>query len=164
MNWKKKKVFVTGGTGFIGTHLCKKLIELGADLWVVRHERIPSFPCNSIYVDLREYDDYLAHWFQSIRPEVVFHLAAQPIVLPQIAEEADTIKTNINGTYNILHVAKGAKPKSFVHISTDKVYGDASPITKDTELNGVKHPYNVSKLSGDLLARCTQTFSTFQWR
>lgn len=159
MDWKNKRVFITGGTGFVGTHLCKRLIGLGAEIYVLSHIKRPDFICTEIFGDLSKSQCTVGSFLKSISPEVVFHLAAQPIVQKSTENECETIQTNILGTYNVLHACKDLHSvKSFVHISTDKVYGNVSPITKDTIPNGDGHPYNASKLAGDCLAR---TYSNF---
>ncbi len=160
MDWKNKRVFVTGGTGFIGTHLCKKLAKLGAELYLLSHVKEANIPCMEFFGDLsKNPNGFLEKRLALFEPEVVFHLAAQPIVQRNNVDEAETIQTNVVGTYNLLHACKNLHGiKSFIHISTDKVYGNVSPITKDTIPNGDGHPYNASKLAADCLAR---TYSNF---
>lgn len=157
--WEGKKVFITGASGFIGTNLAHRLRFLGADLGMFIHKN------DSIYAALRYYGDLktpsldLKPFLIGFNPEVVFHLASQPLVSRAAEDEVETLETNIGGTFRVLHAAKDVPAlKSFVHISTDKVYGDFSPINKYTDMNGVKHPYNASKQASDTLAQMYSNF------
>jgi len=157
MNWKDKKVFVTGGTGFIGTHLCNKLGELGVNLNILVHKTPPRFKAKTYTGDI--INNLQPEFIFNFEPEIIFHLAAQPIVLNYNKSELKTLQTNIDGTYNLLHVCKNVKSlKSFVHISTDKVYGNTHFITEFSHPNAVHHPYNASKLAGDSLAQMYSNF------
>lgn len=129
-------IAITGGTGFIGTHLATAIPD--AVLF--------DFPKN----DLRNIEDACA-FIDKWQPEVVYHLAAQPLVTNE--DDMDTLSTNIVGTYNLLHACRNDKNlRSFVHIATDKVYG-AGRVTRASPLKGIGHPYNVSKLCGDVIAQ-----------
>jgi CDP-glucose 4,6-dehydratase len=137
MNLKDKTVCVTGGTGFIGTHLMRA-IPWAHQFWYPDH-------------DLRRDDDvyeFISLW----KPDVVFHLAAQSVVTN--TDPIDSLSTNIVGTYNLLEACRMVGGvKSFVHISTDKVYGNNEYAKTTDPLNGVTHPYNASKLCGDIIAQ-----------
>lgn len=158
MNWKNRRVFVTGGAGFIGSHLCEALNLHGVNLGMYIHTNFSNQKASVFRGDLTGEPSGLIHFLKDFQPEVVFHLAAQPIVYHNGIDETETLKTNLGGTANILHACKDLPIKSFVHISTDKVYGNISPITKDTVPNGTGHPYNVSKLAGDYLAQMYSNF------
>lgn len=152
--WKDKKVFITGGSGFIGSHLVKKLQSIGADVRVFFHvnkiydEGYLGDLCNDAEVSrLRSYLD-------DCKPDVVFHLAAQPLVNRSKELLVDTLRTNIDGTYNLFLACLGIDSiQSIVHISTDKVYGNLDVITPNEVANGDTHPYNATKLASDILAR-----------
>jgi CDP-glucose 4,6-dehydratase len=159
--WSGKKVLVTGGTGFIGSHLVRKLCKLGANVSVLVHKTpyIGNEFVTQIFGDLRENNTGWQTLVEILNPDVVFHLAAQPIVGIAGENELETLQTNVGGTYNLLSVCKKLLNLShFVHISTDKVYGDIDAINKDTIPQGVKHPYNVSKLASDGIAQMYSNF------
>lgn len=163
MDWNNRRVAITGGTGFIGTHLSRRLKELGADLFLLVHDRKPIedivediVSCNGDITKLG--DEFIVNlkWFN---PEVVFHLAAQPLVSIAALDEKPTLDVNTKGTYDFLHICKTLTGlQSFVHISTDKVYGNTSPIHSGTIAGGVHHPYNTSKLAGDQIAQMYSNF------
>lgn len=152
--WKDKKVFVTGGTGFIGSHLVKKLETIGADVRTFFHinkeygEGFVGDLCNDAEVSK------LHNYLNGYKPDVVFHLAAQPLVNRSKELLVDTLRTNVDGTYNLFLACLGIDSiQSIVHISTDKVYGNLDVITAKDVANGDAHPYNATKLASDILAR-----------
>lgn len=153
--WDRKKVFITGGTGFVGSHLTDKLVSLGAVVKLFVHYTEPE---DSTLVGYRgdltfayqHYNEFLCEF----KPDIVFHLAAQPIVGIAVEKEWDTAEINIKGTYNLLHVCKDIPSiKSFLHVSTDKVFGSVEEITDTSPLLGIGHPYNATKLCGDIMAQ-----------
>ncbi len=153
--WDGKKIFITGGTGFIGGHLTTKLTSLGAKVKLFIHEVLPQDINVMGYVgDLTSWYSELLEYLDIYSPDIVFHLAAQPIVGIAMENEFDTVEINVRGTYNLLHTCKKVPSiKAFCHISTDKVYGNLDIIRDDSPLLGTKHPYNASKLCGDILAQ-----------
>jgi CDP-glucose 4,6-dehydratase len=150
--WKDKKVLVTGATGFIGNHLVTKLLNLGAEVTEFIHikesKRPNTWKLFGDLLDLESFSDAL----EDLKPDIVFHLAAQPIVGIAGEMEYETLDVNIRGTYNLLSVLNKIGVGGYVHISTDKVYGDTPFIEDTSDLLGLDHPYNVSKLCGDNLA------------
>jgi CDP-glucose 4,6-dehydratase len=152
--WEDKKVFLTGGEGFIGKHLVNRLRSLGAEVRLFVH-KTPSVE-KQFNGDLIEYKDTveLNKFLQVYLPDVVFHLAAQPLINDAEKLLLTTLDTNIRGTYNLLYACVGVKSiQSIVTISTDKVYGNLDIITEKDIPNGVEHPYNASKLSADIIAQ-----------
>ena len=130
--YKNKKVLVTGHTGFKGAWLCKILKNAGAE--VTGYSLIPPTSpslfeiagiekdVNSIIGDVRDYNK-MQKVFDDIKPEIVFHLAAQPIVRDSYKDPLYTYETNVMGTANILEcVRKCDSVKSFLNVTTDKVY------------------------------------------
>lgn len=159
MDWKDKRVFITGATGFIGSHLTRKLKELGADIFVLAHKRLPDEQIIYHRDDINDLGDDFGINLRWFNPEYIFHLAAQPLVSVAMVNEKSTLDANTRGTYNLLNICKTLKGlKSFVHISTDKVYGNIPNITDDSVPFGVHHPYNTSKLAGDVIAQMYSNF------
>lgn len=140
-NWEqsaRKSVCITGGSGFIGKHLARALPE--AHLFWYPQE------------DLRSLQD-CRKFIERYQPDVIYHLAAQSVVTNQ--DDLETLTTNIDGTYNLLHACKTSAKhlRSFVHISTDKVYGNNADAKRTDPLKGLDHPYHASKLCGDVCAQ-----------
>lgn len=127
-----KRVLITGHTGFKGTWLSKILVNMGAD--VTGYSLAPltspnlyelsalNKHMNSIIGDIRDLPKLLKV-FDEVQPEIVFHLAAQPIVLESYKDPVYTYETNVLGTVNILEcIRHNPCVKSFVNVTTDKVY------------------------------------------
>ena len=129
--YKNKKVFITGHTGFKGSWLCRILINAGAEITGYSLEP-PTEPSlfriagiseniNSVIGDIRDYIK-LKSVFDSVQPEIVFHLAAQPLVRESYKNPRYTYETNVMGTVNILEcVRENQCLKSFLNVTTDKV-------------------------------------------
>lgn len=130
--YKGKKVFITGHTGFKGTWLSKMLINAGANVtgYSLNPPTEPNLfsmckldeKMNSIIGDIRDLDK-LQEEFLAVDPEIVFHLAAQPIVRDSYKDPVYTYETNVMGTVHILEcIRKSGNVKSFLNVTTDKVY------------------------------------------
>ena len=130
--YRGKRVFVTGHTGFKGSWLCRILINAGAE--VTGYSLVPptnpnlfsladlDTHMNSVIGDIRDKERLLAVFGQA-RPEIVLHLAAQPIVRDSYRDPVYTYETNVMGTVNVLEcVRQSSTAKSFLNITTDKVY------------------------------------------
>ena len=162
--YKNKTVLVTGHTGFKGTWLCKILINAGAK--VIGYSLLP--PTNpslyylsgidnqmiSVIGDIRHYEK-LRQTFDEYKPEIVFHLAAQPIVRDSYKAPKYTYETNVLGTVNILECVRNCEcVKSFLNVTTDKVYLNDEipdhPLKEDEPLDGYD-PYSNSKSCSELV-------------
>lgn len=130
--YKGKKVLVTGHTGFKGSWLTLWLNLLGADVigYSLPPNTEPSLfnvldlknKCTSIFGDIRD-KEWLNKVFTEHTPEVVFHLAAQPLVRLSYLEPVETYETNVIGSLNVLEAAKNCSSvKAFVNVTTDKCY------------------------------------------
>jgi len=130
--YKNKKVFLTGHTGFKGTWLCRVLLQVGANVtgYALEPPAVPSLfaqskiekDIHSIIDDVKN-RDALIKAVHDAKPDIVFHLAAQPLVRLSYREPANTYETNIMGTVNILEAVRlTSSVKSFVNVTTDKVY------------------------------------------
>lgn len=151
-------VLITGATGFIGSHLANTLGNLGVrpSLFVLDFERQVFPPGSTIYHgNLANLHDCLRIVGRS-NPEIIFHLAAQPLVDTALDSVIDTMESNVRGAYNLLEACRnaGKRVKAIVWVSTDKVYGlQREPLREKSPLLGFDHPYDASKLCGDLLAQ-----------
>ena len=130
--YKNKRVFITGHTGFKGSWLCKILSNAGAEVtgYSLKPYTEPSLfeiadienDIESIIGDIRDLNS-LKKAFDKSNPEIVLHLAAQPIVRDSYKDPAYTYETNVMGTVNILECVRHSDSvKSFLNVTTDKVY------------------------------------------
>lgn len=161
--YKGKKVLITGHTGFKGTWLTKILTMAGAEVCGYSRcsEKNPDFFAMSgvekeichIKGDVRDYE-YLQKVFTEFRPEIVFHLAAQPIVRESYVNPLYTYETNVMGTANVLEcIRKTESVKSGVIITTDKVYRNNEwpwGYRENDALDGFD-PYSNSKSCAELV-------------
>lgn len=161
--YKGKKVFVTGHTGFKGSWLCKILANAGAIVtgYSLNPPTSPSLfeianieqDIHSVIGDIRDYKTLKAA-FDEVQPEIVLHLAAQPIVRDSYKNPAYTYETNVMGTVNILECVRTSScVKSFLNVTTDKVYLNkewAWGYRENEELDGYD-PYSNSKSCSELV-------------
>ena len=166
--YKGKHIFITGHTGFKGTWLTKILVDAGAI--VTGYSLIPPTTPNlfnlsgvqskitSIIGDIRDLQS-LEAVFNTASPEIVFHLAAQPLVRESYQQPAYTYETNVMGTVNILEcIRKSNCVRSFLNITTDKVYENkewAWGYRENEPLDGFD-PYSNSKSCSELVTHCYQ--------
>lgn len=161
--WRNRKVLVTGHTGFKGSWLCKILIMAGADVTGYALEA-PTYPnlfeisevknqMNSVYGDIRDLG-HLREVFEEAQPEIVIHMAAQPIVRESYKEPVYTYETNVMGTVNVLECVRlTPSVKSFLNVTTDKVYQNNEwdrGYREEDVLNGYD-PYSNSKSCSELV-------------
>ena len=162
IDWNGKKVLVTGAGGFIGSHLTERLVELGANTTALVHYRsdnswgwLDQSPNrNSIHVisgDIRDRDSVEN---AMAKAEVVFHLAALIGIPYSYDAPVSYLRTNIEGTLNVLQSARNSNVARVIHTSTSEVYGSAQfvPITENHPLQG-QSPYSASKIGADQMAQ-----------
>lgn len=161
--YKGKRVFVTGHTGFKGSWLCKLLSNVGANVsgYSLESPTNPSLfniagiaqDVYSVIGDIRDYKA-LKEAFDAVQPEIVLHLAAQPIVRDSYKNPVYTYETNVMGTVNILECIRNSTcVKSFVNVTTDKVYLNKEwswGYRENEELDGFD-PYSNSKSCSELV-------------
>ncbi len=161
--YKGKKVFLTGHTGFKGTWLSRILIFAGAKVtgYALEPPTSPSLfaatntasQMRSIIGDIRDREK-LAEAVKDAKPDIVLHLAAQPIVRTSYKDPVGTYETNVIGTVNVLEsIRHVSSVKSFVNITTDKVYKNKEwfwGYREDEELCGLD-PYSNSKSCSELV-------------
>lgn len=161
--YKDKKVLVTGHTGFKGSWLCRILVNAGAIVTGYSLEP-PTNPnlfslagiedkMHSVIGDIRD-REHLMKVFQEIQPEIVLHLAAQPIVRDSYKDPVYTYETNVMGTVNICEaVRQNSCVKSFLNVTTDKVYRNNEwewGYRENEPLDGYD-PYSNSKSCSELV-------------
>ena len=162
--YKGKKVFVTGHTGFKGSWLCKILLKYGAIVTGYSLQPEGDSPSlfelsgieknmNSVYGDIRDFR-HLQNTFEAAKPEIVFHLAAQPIVREGYKRPLYTYETNVMGTVNLLECVRNCPTvKSVLNVTTDKVYLNREwcfGYRETDELDGYD-PYSNSKSCSELV-------------
>lgn len=161
--YKNKKVLITGHTGFKGSWLCRILINAGANVtgYSLNPPTNPSLfeiadikdNINHIIGDIRDLD-HLSQVFDEVQPEIVIHLAAQPIVRESYKDPVGTYSTNVMGTVNICECVRTHKcVKSFLNVTTDKVYKNnewAWGYRENEPLDGYD-PYSNSKSCSELV-------------
>jgi CDP-glucose 4,6-dehydratase len=161
--WRDRSVFVTGGTGLLGSWLVKQLIEAGSNVvclvrdWVPQSELVRSRRIEQIKTvrgDIID-RDLLERTLGEYEVETVFHVAAQAIVGIANRNPISTFTTNIQGTWSLLEACRRSpKVSSIVVASSDKAYGDQEhlPYNETMPLQG-RHPYDVSKSCADMIAQ-----------
>lgn len=147
------KLVVTGGDGFIGSHLVDALVERGDEVHIIdtciaNNGKNLNKKAIHHHVDIRD--------FSAIRPifnqaQFVFHLAALPRIQPSIENPSEYHDTNVTGTLNVLRASRDAKVKRVIFSSSSSVYGDQEvlPIKESAPLTP-KNPYAAQKLMGEM--------------
>ena len=169
---KRRRLVVTGGAGFIGSHFVRRFLKTHPDWEVVNFDKL-TYAGN--LANLKDVESGARYTFvrgdvcdrQALEKvcvgvEALIHFAAETHVDRSIEEGDEFLKTNIFGTRNILEIVRRGKIRRFVHISTDEVYGSLIRGSAD-ETFPLKpnSPYAASKTAGDLLIRAYQnTFGT----
>ncbi len=157
-----KKILVTGGAGFIGSFFVRKAIYTGYQVVVVDAltyagdlERLKDVEGKYTFyrTDIRDFES-LEEVFKKEEPQVIVHFAAETHVDRSILDPSAFLRTNVEGTYNLLELSKRFKVELFVNIITDEVYGEIKE-GKFTEESCLKpnSPYSASKAAQDMLGR-----------
>lgn len=161
MDWTNTRVLVTGAGGFIGSHLTERLLQLGADVRALVHYNAldswgwldSSVHKNDIEVFSGDICDRDSVRNAMKDREVVFHLAALIAIPYSYHAPASFVRTNVEGTLNILQAARDFGAQKVLHTSTSEVYGTAryTPIDESHPLQG-QSPYSASKIGADKIA------------
>jgi nucleoside-diphosphate-sugar epimerase len=156
---KGKRVLVTGGSGFIASHLCRRLLAEEAILYVTTkyNSMVDNIRLAAQWGDIRVIEadlrntDSLAQ-LRSIKPEIVFHMAAYNHVGDSFLHVSEAIDSNAKGTANLMEAWQDYE--RFVYISTSEVYGyqESVPFT-ETMFPQPMSPYAVGKYAGEIYAR-----------
>ena len=152
MSQQRKKVLVTGGAGFIGSHLVDALIEKGFDVVVIDNlstGKKENLNPGAIFhkLDIRDLEK-IKTVFDGV--DYVFHLAARTRVPYSIEFPAESHSNNVSGTLNVLLAAKDAGVKKLIYSSSSSVYGEQEKLPLHEEmLPNPKSPYALQKLMGE---------------
>ncbi|WP_024867353.1 CDP-glucose 4,6-dehydratase [Butyrivibrio sp. FCS014] len=161
--YKGKRIFITGHTGFKGGWLCKALSMAGAEVYGYALDP-PTDPSmfallklekeiHHKYGDIRKRDELISY-MQSVKPELVIHMAAQPLVRASYDDPVLTYETNVMGTVNICEAVRQTESvRSFLNVTTDKVYKNVERqegYREDEQLDGYD-PYSNSKSCSELV-------------
>lgn len=146
---------VTGGAGFIGSHIVDKLLELGHEVVVIDNEYAD---CHEQFYwnDRAENHKYDIRDYENTRPlyegvDYVFHTAAEARIQPAILNPIEAVSINSVGTVTVLQCAREAGVKKVMYSSTSSGYGFNEPPNEETQRDDCLNPYSVSKVSGEKL-------------
>jgi nucleoside-diphosphate-sugar epimerase len=155
------RVLVTGASGFIGSHLVRRLVDEGADVHALTSTVSAVYPVRLVelreritlhegnLIDRSAMDAVVDH----VRPEYVFHLGAFTHVGKSWERVDECIQANVQGTVNLLQALARHRPRRFVYTGTSEIYGDIDvPFREDARVNPIS-PYSVSKYAGERFCR-----------
>ena len=157
--YKNKKVLVTGHTGFKGSWLALWLTKLGAEVAgyslppeELSHFNLLNLPIKNYFADIND-ENSLTKAFNEFAPDIIFHLAAQPLVRESYDDPMGTYKTNVLGSLNVYMAAVKSKTKALVSITTDKVYENNEEDISFSEGDrlGGHDPYSSSKACVEIM-------------
>ena len=174
--YKNKKVFVTGHTGFKGSWLVLWLLELGAKVYGYslslpsepNHYDLLKMDIEAVFGEIRDAKK-LKQSLVNFRPDIVFHLAAQPLVRRSYLDPVGTFETNIIGTVNLFEACRATDSvKAIVNITSDKCYENREwlwPYRENDPLGG-HDPYSASKGCAELITTsyCRSFFPIAQYQ
>jgi len=149
------KSLVTGGAGFIGSHLVDKLLELGHEVVVIDNEYADCHEqfywnekAQNYKYDIRDYEN-TRPLYEGV--DYVFHTAAEARIQPAILNPIEAVSINCVGTVTVLQCAREAGVKKVMYSSTSSGYGFNEPPNEETQIDDCLNPYSVSKVSGEKL-------------
>jgi len=155
------KVLITGGAGFIGSHLAEKLIAEDYSVFIIDNLSTgnkANLPSQAKFYQKNIQHPSLIDLFTKIQPQIVFHLAAASRVS---SSNQDVLNSNIIGTYNVLNCSKKVKVKQVIFTSSAAVYGQSKkfPIKENFPTKPIS-VYGLSKLTGELYCQFFQSYFT----
>ncbi len=162
--WREKRIFLTGHTGFKGGWLSLWLQSMGAEVHgyalnpptktnFFEEAKVGKAMGSSVIADIRE-ADMLSQAMQRAKPEIVFHLAAQPLVRYSYTQPAETYAVNVMGTVHLLEAVRATSSvKAVVNVTTDKCYENREWVWgyRENEAMGGFDPYSSSKGCAELV-------------
>jgi len=159
--YQNKKVLVTGHTGFKGSWLCMWLEMLGALVTGYslkpptqpNHFDLLDLQVENILADIRD-SDKLSHSINQCQPEIIFHLAAQPLVRQSYIDPTETFDTNVMGTVNVLEACRRVRSvKAIINVTSDKCYENREWFRgyRENDPVGGHDPYSASKGCAELI-------------
>ncbi len=168
--YKNRRVLITGGFGFVGSHLAKRLVECGAEITVLdiatdlMRRSLINCPVNNVRSAVRVIKadvnnrEFLCELLADYQFDYIFNCAAHAAVIEKAVDEpAATIMTNTLGVVSLLEAVRetGCYPRGIFHASTDKVYGELQGADYEEEKTPLRAigVYDASKLAADLLTR-----------
>jgi UDP-glucuronate 4-epimerase len=164
------KILVTGGAGFVGSHLCEALLQNGKNKVTVIDNLDPFYSKTAKLDNIKHFiinNNFkfykidivnrlsLRNLIQTIKPDIVVHLAAKAGVRNSFLYPQDYFNTNVIGTINLLEAVKDIKLKNFIFGSSSSVYGERSkvPFRESDNVNDPISPYGLTKTTGEKLCR-----------
>jgi len=159
------RILVTGGAGFIGSHLVEKLLSLGHDVGIlddfndfydpqIKRQNIAMVAKDVAihHLDLRD-SDAVRNLFHREKFEAIAHLAARAGVRPSIQNPQLYYDTNVDGTLHLLDAARVTEVERFIFASSSSVYGNSKtvPFSEDRQLIQTLSPYGATKVAGEFL-------------
>src|SRR3989338_5864937 len=166
LNWKENNVFVTGATGFIGSHLTIALNTLGANVVILKRDYNKNSlleltgeikNVNIAHGELEDFDS-IYRLLSEYEIDIIFHLGAQAIETTSVVNPKKTFESNIKGTWNVLEASRiisyeNNRIKKIIVATSDKSYGPSEkPYIEEMPLQG-ETPYDVSKSCADLISQ-----------
>lgn len=153
--FERKRALVTGGAGFIGSHLADALIAVGAEVRVLddlSSGRSENIPAAAAFIRCSIADERIADAFEGC--DYVFHQAAMASVPLSVERPADFMRVNVTGTMNVLQASAKAKVKRVVFAASSSAYGESEVLPKvETMPPQPLSPYAASKVAGEALMR-----------
>ncbi len=159
--YRGKRVLITGNTGFKGSWLSYWLLLMKADVYGYSlcpptkpsHFELLNLPYPTYFEDIRD-DEKLKEAMKSVQPDIIFHLAAQPLVRYSYLHPQETLETNILGTANVLEASRAVKSvKALVVITSDKCYENNEWVWgyRENDRMGGTDPYSSSKACAEII-------------
>lgn len=163
---KYRSAIVTGGSGFIGSHLVDALVERGVTVTVIDlvapADDVKNAKATYKIADIRSAE--MTTIFLGVMPEMVFHLAAHIDDRASVLDPVTNAEHNILGTLHVLEATRKAGVKRFVFASTGIAYGRADVIpTPESTVSKPLTPYAVSKLTGERYLKCYESVHGLSW-